>query len=587
MNFFPSVLSADAANFFPAAAGRYMFLFHSVLLKKAAHLLLCLVSSLMINPLGQLQPAGHFQAPPSLDKDLFWLLKNQPAVRFSVSSPKHSEAQDALLNDLYAYNGVQPYWVTEYGPKEKASVLIAFLTHADEDGLDPSRYHLHELAALLHVRDVEGLARLDIMLTLVLSAYLKDMHLGQAAPFPLSSAGKGKDKDIAQLTLQGLNSPDMAIFLAEQAPQHQEYQALKALLAKYRRLDFAGGWPKIPSGPTIRPGDADQRVDLLAKRLYLSGDLSALPLASAEGRRRGIYDKQLVKAVKHFQRRCGLEPDGAVGTKTQALLNRSVEEEIRTIRLNLDRWRGLPHQFSSHHLLVNIAGFDLTMLNNGQPELTMPVIVGKEDHKTPVFSHAMSYIEINPYWNIPPSIAQKEIVKKMQQDSSYLRKQRIRIFAGWNGNAPEISASAINWHRIGARIRKYRLRQEPGKGNALGTVKFMFPNRKNIYLHDTPGHSLFQRARRAFSHGCVRVSHPLDLAWQILNNDGQTISKEKLQKQIATGRQAVFVLRQPLPVHIVYLTVRVSEDGMAHFYEDIYGRDALLAKALFHDQERK
>jgi murein L,D-transpeptidase YcbB/YkuD len=580
----PSVPSADAANFFPAAAGNYMFLFHSVLLKKAAHLLLCLVSGLMINPLGQLQPVSHFQPPPSLDNDLFWLLKNQPAARFSLSSPKHSEAQDALLKDLYACNGVQPYWVTEYGAKEKAGVLLAVLTHADEDGLDPARYHLRELAALLHARDVESLARLDIMLTLVLSAYLKDMHLGQAAAFPLSNAGQGKDKDIAQLTLQGLNSPDMVLFLAEQAPQHREYQALKALLAKYRRLKFAGGWPKIPGGPTIRPGMADQRLDLLAKRLYLSGDLPALPLPSAEG---GLYDGNLIKAVKRFQRRCGLEPDGAVGRKTQALLNMSVEEEIRKIRLNLDRWRGLPHQFSGHHLLVNIAGFDLTMFNNGQPELTMPVIVGKEEHETPVFSHAMSYIEINPYWNIPPSIAQKEIVRKVQQDPDYLKKQRIRIFAGWSGNAPEISASAINWRTIGARIRKYRLRQEPGKGNALGTVKFMFPNRKNIYLHDTPGHSLFQRARRAFSHGCVRVSHPLDLAWQILNNDGQTISKEKLQKQIAAGRQAVFVLRQPLPVHIAYLTVRVSEDGTAHFHEDIYGRDALLAEALFHDEKSK
>ena len=564
-----------------------MFLFQSVLLKKAAHLLLCLISGLMINPLGQLHPVSHFQAPPSLEDNLFWLLQNQPAIRFSISSPKCSEGQNALLSDLYAYNGVQPYWVTEYGPKEKASVLLAFLTHADEDGLDPARYHLQELADLLHARDAEGLARLDIMLTLVLSSYLKDMRLGQAASFPLSSAGQSKEKDIALLTLQGLNSQDMALFLAEQAPQHREYQMLKALLAKYRRLEFAGGWPKIPGGPTIRPGNADQRLDLVAKRLYLSGDMSELPLSLTEGGRFRIHNGNLVKAVKRFQRRCGLEPDGAVGPKTLALLNISVQEQIAKIRLNLDRWRGLPHQFSGHHLIVNIAGFDLVMLNNGQPELTMPVIVGKEEHETPVFSHAMSYIEINPYWNIPPSIAQKEIVKKMQQDPGYLRKQRIRIFAGWNGNAPEISASAINWHRIGARIRKYRLRQEPGKGNALGTVKFMFPNRKNIYLHDTPGHSLFQRARRAFSHGCVRVSRPLDLAWQILNNDGQTIAKEKLQKQIASGRQAVFVLRQPLPVHIAYLTVRVSEDGTAHFYEDIYGRDALLAEALFHDEEGK
>ncbi len=547
----------------------------------------------MINSHGQVRPLSSLHALPSLENDLFWLLKNQPAGRFSISSLQSSQEQDTLLNDLYAYNGMQPYWVTEYGPKEKAGILIAVLTHVDEDGLDPARYRLHELTALLNARDVENLARLDVMLTLVLGAYLKDMHLGQASAFRADN-----EKDIAQLTLQGLNSPDMAAFLAEQAPQHREYQALKVLLAKYRWLESVGGWPQIPDGPTIRAGDADKRLDLLAQRLHLSGDLPTLPPPvhadtsdasfslqplSAQEKRPRIHDEQLVKAVKRFQQRCGLEQDGSVGQKTLALLNISVQEQINRIKLNLYRWRGLPHQFSGHHLLVNIAGFDLVMLNNGQPELTMPVIVGKEDHKTPVFSHAMRYIEINPHWNIPPSIAHKEIVKKMQEDPSYLKRQNIRIFAGWNGNAPEISAAAINWRTIGANIRKYRLRQEPGKGNALGTIKFMFPNRKSIYMHDTPGHSLFQRARRAFSHGCIRVSRPVDLAWQILHNDGQTITKEKLKKQIASGRQAIFVLKQPLPVHIAYLTIRVSEDGTLHSYEDVYGRDAQQAETLFSE----
>jgi L,D-transpeptidase YcbB len=415
------------------------------------------------------------------------------------------------------------------------------------------------------------------------------MYLGQAAPFHFDTPEHGSSVDLPQLLVDGLNSPDLAAFLAAQAPQHREYQALKAALAEYRQIEHSSTWPQIPAGPTIRAGMVDQRLDVLAQRLHLSGDLPYLPQPVYVERadapqenlvRVRVYDEVLVNAVKRFQGRCNLAQDGSVGPKTLAALNMSPAERLKKIVLNLDRWRRLPHHLTGHHLLVNIASFDLSILYNGHNELSMPVIVGKNSHETPVFSHAMRYIEVNPYWNIPSSIARKEIVKKMQEDPTYLRRQHIRIFAGWSEHAPEIPPAAINWYTIGANIRKYRLRQDPGKGNALGTIKFMFPNRKNIYLHDTPGHSLFQRTQRTFSHGCVRVSRPLDLAWQILHDDGQNISKERLQHQIASGKQAIFILKQPLPVHLVYLTVRVSEDGVLHFYDDVYDRDKVATKAL-------
>lgn len=248
----------------------------------------------------------------------------------------------------------------------------------------------------------------------------------------------------------------------------------------------------------------------------------------------------------------------------------------------MERWRWLPNKLDGRRILVNIAGFRLTGINDQKIEISMPVIVGKVQHKTPVFNQIMTYIEFNPYWNIPPSIARNEIIGKVIEDPNYLQKQRIRIFSGWQQNAPEVAPESINWTAIGRGINQYRLRQEPGSGNALGTVKFMFPNNNNIYMHDTPSQSLFKRSKRAFSHGCIRLSRPLDLAWYILKNDHQMISRTQIQKQITSKKRKIFILNQPLPVHILYRTVQIDQnDGTVHFYDDIYGRDARLADALF------
>ncbi|MCI5120860.1 MAG: hypothetical protein D3908_06665, partial [Candidatus Electrothrix sp. AUS4] len=239
-------------------------------------------------------------------------------------------------------------------------------------------------------------------------------------------------------------------------------------------------------------------------------------------------------------------------------------------------------------IFVNIAGFRLVGMNDRQVEITMPVIVGKVQHKTPVFNDVMTYIEINPYWNIPSSIARNEIVPKVLENPLYLQEQRIRIFADWQAEAAEVMPESIDWQNIGGGINQFRLRQDPGPGNALGTIKFMFPNNNNVYMHDTPTHGLFRRAKRAFSHGCIRLSRPLDLADYILSNDHQMVMREQLKAQIASHERKIFVLNQPLPVHLIYRTARVDRStGAAYFYDDIYGRDARLAAALFPQKESK
>jgi len=560
-------------------------------------------------PPSQAQLIGHFALPleltqqplpptrtalSPLQKNLAWLLENGPAARFGFTGLNgKAEQADQLLIDLYLDNCMKPFWVAEDGVQSKAGQLLAALDKAEEDGLDPSRYRAAAIAALLPARDTESLARLDIMLTLALNAYITDMRKGRAASIRLdprlAAAVRDSDSetDMAEIVREGLNSSDLSGFLEQQVPQHADYQALKRLLAEYRRLEAAGGWPQIPPGQKLEPGMADQRLELLARRLLITGDLPALPapLAAALNQPQPLlYEGELVKAVKRFQLRYNLKQDGIVGKATLAALNIPVRDHVSKIQINLERWRWLPHQLGASRILINIAGFTLTSMNNERAELLMPVIVGEIYNKTPVFSRAMTYIEINPYWNVPPSIARKEIVPKMQKDPSYLSRQRIRIFAGWNEGAAEVSPASINWQTIGSGITRYRLRQDSGPGNALGTIKFMFPNSKNIYMHDTPGRSLFQRTQRTFSHGCIRLSRPMELALRILQQDGRSVTKEALQKAVASKKQQIFVLKQPLPVHILYLTALVAEDGSPHFYDDIYGYDSQLAEALLIDR---
>lgn len=549
---------------------------------------------------GQAQLPGNFVLPlelmqntlssPSalspLQKSLALLLESGPAARFGFTGLHGKPEQaDQLLLELYLDNGMRPYWVTEYGVQAKAGQLLVVLDKAEEDGLDPARYRAATIAALLSARDVDSLARLDVMLTLAMNAYVTDMRKGRVASTRLDTRlfaavrDSDSETDVAELVRTGLNSNDLIGFLAQQAPQHRAYRALKELLATYRRLEAAGGWPQIPPGQKLEPGMADQRLELLAQRLLITGDLTA-PLAATPPL---LYEGELVKAVKRFQLRYNLKQDGIIGKGTLNALNISVRDHVNKIRLNLERWRWLPHQLNGRRILVNIAGFTLTSMNNEQTELFMPVIVGEIYNKTPVFSHAMTYIEINPYWTVPPSIVRKEIVPKMRKNPGYLSGQRIRIFAGWHEGAPEIAPASINWQLIGSEITRYRLRQDPGPGNALGRIKFMFPNSQNIYMHDTPSQALFQRTQRTFSHGCIRLSYPIELAWHILQHDGSSLTKEQLHKAVASKKQRVFILNQPLPVHILYLTALAAEDNSPHFYDDIYGHDSQLAEALLID----
>ena len=289
-----------------------------------------------------------------------------------------------------------------------------------------------------------------------------------------------------------------------------------------------------------------------------------------------VYNNALVEAVKRFQASQGLDVDGVIGSTTIVAMNVPVQERINSIILAMERLRWMPEDLGQQYLIVNIAGFELRRINAGEVEERMAVVVGKPYHRTPVFSDRIRFLEFNPYWNVPPDIAIKEELPALRSNAASRAAQGFEAVRG----DQVVDVRSVDWAGVGAGRFPYQLRQRPGTNNALGRVKFMFPNPHNVYLHDSPAHSLFGRSVRAFSHGCIRLSRPLELAEQVLRVGGvKGWTKERIDDVVASTKTTVVNLREPLPVHITYLTAWV-DDGVANFRQDIYGHDAKLLAAL-------
>ena len=326
----------------------------------------------------------------------------------------------------------------------------------------------------------------------------------------------------------------------------------------------------MPLGETLKPGMSDPRVPAIRARLMLT-DGAGPPANDPQ-----VYDDALVEAAKRFQARQGLESDGVIGASTIVAMNVPAQERIQSIVMAMERLRWMPEDLGKQYVIVNIAGFELRRFNGGSVEERMAVVVGKPYHRTPVFSDHIRYVEFNPYWNVPPAIALAEELPRLRSDPTGLAAQGFEIVQG----NQVIDPKSIDWSRYGGEHFPFELRQRPGTNNALGRVKIMFPNAHNVYLHDSPARSLFSRNERAFSHGCIRLARPLELADQILRAGGVSgWNKDRIDQVIASAKTTVVSLQEPLPVHITYLTAWV-EDGVVNFRGDIYGHDAKLLAAL-------
>ena len=482
---------------------------------------------------------------------------------------------------IYDMAQVQPVWVSKDGAGGKAAILFDVLKNAGKDGLTPEQYHVSRISALWNSRTPEDMAELDTLLTMTFITYTHDAlygrtHSRENSPDSLARPKGVPDFNALTLIKTALSSPDLKQFLDSLFPTHNYYRNLRAALPRYQDLAAAGGWPPVAAGKSIHPDGEDSRIPAIRNRLQLEG---FFPSATTDTL---VADPVLVQAVIKFQLHHGLTGDGIIGKSTIAAMNIPAQEKVRQIIINLERWRWEAHNLGQKYVLVDIAGFTLEGIEDDKAILKMPVVVGTQNHETPIFSDLIQYIEINPYWNVPAQIARDEMLADLKKNPQYLNNKHIRLFSDRTAEAKEIDPLSVNWNQMSPnKMGRFALRQEPGKWNALGAIKFVFPNRFNVYMHDTPSQAFFKRSNRAFSHGCIRLGSPIKLAEFLLGGAGKDWSPERLNELIATGKRTIIRLPAPLPVHITYQTVTSDPDGTISFHPDIYGRDRQLEEAFF------
>lgn len=482
-----------------------------------------------------------------------------------------------LLPTLYSNNQYQLLWHNT----DSVVQLLKAIGESNLEGLTPSDYHLEPLQRLAKQRaagmDYPSLkADFDILLSDAFIRLAYDKNFGKVDPQRLNPdwnlPEKNVGKDLVLRVDKAIANGTVDKSLNALSPQFSIYHNLVNALAKYRKIQETGGWQPIGDGPVLKPGMEDARIPILRKRLL---SVSELTVSAHDFL---LFDEQLEQAVINFQQRHYLEGDGVIGKQTLLALNQRVEQKIDQIRVNLERARWILHDLPDSFILVDIAGYTLVYYHKKKVIWKTRVVVGKPFHETPVFRADMKYLVINPTWTLPRSIITNETLPKIIKDPSYLQSNNLGII-DHQGNS--VNPTSINWHSYSGRSFPYGIRQEPGPHNALGRIKFIFPNSHAVYLHDTPSRSLFGKDQRAFSHGCIRVDQPLTLGELILKNDGQNWNKDRIEAVINTMKITTVKLNTHLPVMLLYWTVNASNgDDNILFKQDIYGRDKALLKDL-------
>ncbi len=545
-------------------------------------------------PLRAAKPSGT-PAGPGLPEAIRDVL-----ARGAAQFPVTRNNRKAILK-FYAERGYRPAWTTPYGVRGRAFGVVERLARASEEGFDAALYRLPvvwEVSGDLKALEgnLQRLARFDVELTAAALRYARHASGGVVDPNRLSAYHDLKPPRVsASRALRKLaEESDPAGWLASLLPRHRAYGILK------RELKRLSGGPKeeplapVAAGPLIRPGGYDVRIPLIRAYMKRLGFLAkengagrkvaevhpagdATMTDAVAGDDANVYDERLEAAIRKFQRRSGLKPDGIIGKGTLRKLNARRDTgkaaRARKLALNMERLRWMPRDFGAMHFLANQPAYELYLMKNGRTAWRTRIIIGKPTNQTAFFSDQMELVVFNPYWGVPQSIITKEMLPKLLRDPSWLDRNGYEVT---DRKGRRISSAAVDWGQyVGSRAVPYDVRQIPGRKNALGHIKFLFPNRHSIYMHDTPSRSLFKRSKRAFSHGCVRVQDPLTMAELVTGMD-RTVIEEK----IAAGENERMKLPRKIPVHLVYFTAWPDDTGRVHYYADVYGRDRLLDTAL-------
>ena len=509
---------------------------------------------------------------------------NRPAY---VTRDREGTRLWKLTRTFYRRREFAPAWIERGSPRPQMNALIRAVHAADREGLDPELYS----ASLLDQRMEEAskgfltsrgfnpreAVAMDVWLTSLYLKFASDLADGVsdlAHADPSWNIRPESFDPLARLEA-ALRDNRVAESLFELTPTHHDYRALQKALAYHRRQAARGDWPAVPSNLKLKPEESSPHVVLLARRLAASGDYSgnvptddhAIP-----------YGPELQDAVKRFKRRHGLPDDGVAGPALAAELNVPLDARIRQIALNMERWRWLPRDLGDRYILVNIPEMRLEVWDRGTVPLSMRVVVGKPDTPTPIFNDEMTHIVFAPYWNVPADIAKKETLPSVVRDPGFLDRMNMAVV---DAGGHEVNPESIDLASPGS----YRFRQRPGSSNALGLVKFMFPNQFNVYLHDTPADSLFERASRSLSHGCVRLEQPEKLAEYALRDQPEWTA-ERIAQAMHAAEERTVKLSSPIPVYLGYWTSREAPDGTMHFRKDLYRIEERLSVKLAQRLER-
>jgi murein L,D-transpeptidase YcbB/YkuD len=489
-------------------------------------------------------------------------------------------AQTQKLYFFYGSRHFEPLWLSQGADgkvvfSENAEKIIEVFRKSELEGFRPSDYLTANLDPAAAGTDPAKLAALETAFSAAAIKYAQDAFGGRINPRDVDKNWTIEPKRIneAEVLVQLAASDDPGQVLLDLSPKQREFMALRTALSKfYTGADeVVDAAVTIPEGVTLKPGMKDERVTLLRQRLDVP-EPDIPETAGAEAKVDINYDDALVEAVQGFQTSLGLEADGVIGPATIAALNGGSATTKEDIIANMERWRWEPDDYGRFEVEVNIPEFRLWIKKDGEVVHTTRVVVGRPQNQTPVFNNSIKHIVVNPYWNVPPSIATNEIKPHLMANPGYLDGQNMEMLSG----GKVINASAIDWTQTN--INNFHIRQKPGAGNALGQIKFLFPNEHDVYLHDTPSKSLFARTFRAYSHGCVRVENPMEFAGALLKLE-PTLNAETLEASFGP-KEKWFNLENHIPVHISYFTLRVDEDGTIRSYGDVYGANKKLIQLL-------
>ncbi|GEO06633.1 murein L,D-transpeptidase [Adhaeribacter aerolatus] len=502
--------------------------------------------------------------------------------------PEFKKQRDIVMK-FYRDRNFRLGWFKKDKLVPQANTFITVVNRAYREGLNPEDYKVKDFNQLFKsfeaAKGNDSLQyklkqEIDVALTASYMHYASDFYRGTVNPKELDqidwSVRKNKIKlNKALETI--LRERDSRYPYYQFEPLHEDYNRLRTALQQYREIQKRGGWPAIPAVSRLKPGDTAQVVTLLRKRL-LPQDRWVVP-----GPDSNRFTDEVKNAIMDFQMRHGLNPDGSLGQATLKAMNISIDDRIDQIIINMERWRWVPKpkKFEEKHIFVNVPEFMLYARENGKTVLDMKVIVGKAMNSTPVFSDKIEYIVFSPYWNVPNSIIFEEFLPKLQADPGWLERMDMELLNGLGKNAQPISPYSVDWFSVDEKNFKYRIRQRPGPENPLGDVKFIFPNEHEVYLHHTASETLFSQNQRGFSHGCIRVEKPVELA-RFLLSDQPSWTEPLILEAMHAGEEKYVNLKEKVPVYIVYFTSWVDDKGGVHFRDDIYGHDKILEKEYFN-----